>query len=83
MGTSNADRQRQWRERAKDSRERIDILASVHAKRALERLSWHWGCTQTQALERALIDTQDAILSRLDGADQDRFYDMRPLHGNG
>lgn len=98
MAMSNAERQRRYRERAfKDPdgllRNRVTLDLSVSSARALERLSRGYGVTKRDLVERLLDEAQRAVLSSLDSAAQDAFYDgklpvgvlaldEKPLSGN-
>ena len=80
MAMSNAERQRRYRERAfKDPdgllRNRVTLDLSVSSARALERLSRGYGVTKRDLVERLLDEAQLAVLSSLDSAAQDAFYD--------
>lgn len=81
MGMSNAERQRRYRDRHLNGIEgecqRVNLIASIEAKTALERLAHFHSITQRQALERALHEAQSRILDRLSGDQANRFYDRQ------
>ena len=61
------------------TRERLNVVIDLHAKRALERLASCYGVTQREILERIL---QDAERSALDDAarfanGQNDYYDKK------
>jgi hypothetical protein len=58
MALSNAERQRRFRQKAKqDELVRIDVRLHIEKAAKLHYLAEHWGCTKTEALERALMET--------------------------
>lgn len=83
MPMTNAERQRQYRQRhLKDldgTGERLNVVLSLHAKAALERLASFYGITQREALERALLDAQDRATAGLTSFQYQQFAD-RQLH---
>jgi hypothetical protein len=58
MALTNAERQARYKYRAKN-REMMRLEFRLHIEKAskLTRLAEHWGCTKTQALERAIMET--------------------------
>jgi len=58
---TTAERQRAYRERHANAAERINMLVSVSAKRALERLAKHNGQTQRAVLEDLLSAAEKAL----------------------
>lgn len=79
MAKSAAERQREYRERKLRSldgeqHERLQVVVSIHAKRALERLARYYSVTQREALERAVADAQSRVLDGLDASGQAAFY---------
>lgn len=65
MTKSSAERQRAYRERQAETAERLSMLVSVPAKRALERLARHRGETQRAVLEELLRDAERAVVDSL------------------
>lgn len=78
MATSNADRQRAYRERHLNSTEgtadRLAMLVDVDAKRKLERLARHHGITQRAMLERIIADTERALVDGMQAGEQKAYY---------
>ena len=68
MAKSNAQRQSEYRHRQlKDENgeaQRLNLLLSVHAKRALERLAACYAVTQREVLESLLRDAESAAIDR-------------------
>lgn len=79
MAMSNAERQRRYRERhlknLEAGAERINVVADLQAKLALERLARYWGLTQRATLELVLSEAQRQVLDGLTGEEQNKFYD--------
>lgn len=79
MTQSNAERQAAYRARhLKDldaTCERLNLIISMNAKKALERLSSYYAVTQRAMLERLLAEAQRAAISGLTGKEQDAYYD--------
>lgn len=77
MGMSNAERQRQYRQRhlndAGGEGARLNLVVDTEAKAMLERLSSCYGVTLREALALALDRTETAVLDTLP-ADQRRAY---------
>ncbi len=75
MAMSNAQKQAAYRARKikEGDGERLQAVISLHAKRALERLSKHQGSTQTATLERLILEEQQRVTAGMD-ADQHRAY---------
>ena len=83
MAKSNAERQRAYRERHLNSLdgegERLNTIISLVSKRALERLAACYGVTQREALERAIDEAQNRLLSGLSSEQQTAYYE-KELH---
>ncbi len=75
MAMTNAEKQAAYRVRKikEGDGERLQAVVSLHAKRALERLSRLNGITQAAMLERLILDEQLRVTSGMD-ADQHRQY---------
>ncbi|MDP2433805.1 MAG: RepB family protein [Gallionella sp.] len=75
MAMTNAEKQAAYRVRKikEGDGERLQAVISLHAKRALERLSKHQGITQAAMLERLILDEQRRVTASMD-ADQHRVY---------
>ena len=70
MPRNNAKNQQAFRERQKDPHNenpkvRLDIYVDFKAKLAVDRLARHWGITKKQAIEKALLETQEAITYKM------------------
>jgi len=82
MRKSNAQRQRDYRERhlrdigdEHDMLERINLMVSYTAKQSLKRLASYSGITQRAMLEQVLSETEQHVLDTLNGRQQDDYYD--------
>lgn len=75
MGTSNADRQRAYRERrADEGSQRLDIVVSANVARALECLARHRGKTRRAVLESLMTAAEREVIDLLDYLDGRRSY---------
>ena len=91
MASSNAERQRAYRQRHLkgidedvEMLERINAMVHFRAKLNLERLAAHHGMTQRAVLEWVLDEAVERVLNTLDGPAQDAFVDLKPtLRSNG
>jgi len=70
---TSAERQRAYRERHAEAAERINMLVSIGAKRALERLARHRGQTQRAVLEEVLGAAECAVLETVENTSV--YYD--------
>jgi hypothetical protein len=82
MSKSNAQRQRDYRERhlkglgdEHDMLERINLMVSYSAKQSLQRLASCSGITQKAMLEKVLTETEQRLIDTLNGRQQDDYYD--------
>lgn len=82
MRKSNAQRQRDYRERhlrdigdEHDMLERINLMVSYTAKQSLKRLANYSGITQRAMLEQVLSETEQHLLDTLSGRQQDDYHD--------
>lgn len=75
MALTAAERQARYRQRhlQEGDRERLQLVVSLQAKRALERLARHHGVTLAALLERLALEEQGRITAGMDG-DQYRAY---------
>lgn len=75
MALTNAQKQAFYRERhlKEGERKRLQVVVSLHTKRALERLSRHLGLTQASTLDQIIGDAQEAILSGLSSEEQAHY----------
>ena len=77
--TSNAQRQRAYRERhlkdAGGKGERLNTVINLSAKRSLERLASCYGITQRALLERIVAQVESELLTKLDSGEQSQYYD--------
>ena len=69
MALSPAEKQARFRERhlKEGNRERLQLVVSLQAKRALERLARHHGLTQAAMLERLVMAEQERVTAGMDG----------------
>ena len=82
MSKSNAQRQRDYRERhlkglgeEYDMLERINLLVSHTAKTSLKRLASYAGTTQRAMLEKVLAEAEQRLMETLSGRQQDDYCD--------
>lgn len=75
MAMTNAQKQAAYRARklVDGDGERIQVIVSLHAKRALERLARHYGMSQAAMLERLVEQEQQRVTATMDG-EQYRVY---------
>ena len=78
VAKSNAERQRAYRERHLNSLEaggeRLNAIINLSAKRSLEQLATCYGVTQREALEQAIEEAQNRLLSKLSSDEQAAYY---------
>ena len=84
MGKSNAQRQRNYRDRhlkqtgeEHEMLERINQMVSFSAKDSLKRLASCYGVTQRAILERAIGETENKLLNTMPNEQQNDYYDMK------
>jgi len=84
MGKSNAQRQRNYRDRhlkqtgeEHEMLERINQMVSLSAKDSLKRLACCYGVTQRTILERAIEETENKLLNTMPNEQQNDYYDMK------
>ncbi len=84
MRTSNAQRQRNYRDRhlkqtgeQHEMLERINQMVSLVAKTSLKRLASYYGVTQRTVLERALKETENKLLDTVPDKQHNDYYDMK------
>ena len=53
---------------------RLDILLSIHAKNALQRLAGHSKLSQRAMLEKLITDAQSNLIDTMNGDQQAAFY---------
>ncbi|MCM8595335.1 hypothetical protein [Accumulibacter sp.] len=81
MAKSNAQRQSAYRQRHLNDEngqaQRLNLVLSAHAKRALERLAACYAVTQRELLECLLRDAESAAIDRARGVPdgQTQYYD--------
>ena len=67
MALTNAEKQRNFREKCRENFDfRIQAVVSLDAKKALERLSRHYGLTQKEMLERLINEENNRATERMD-----------------
>ena len=70
MSLSNTERQRRYKRKAKDTGlDRIEARIPVEKATKLRYLAHHWGCTKTEALTRAILETWERAGSPVSGCD--------------
>ena len=78
MAMTNAERQRHYRQRhlkaVDGSGERLSIILSLPAKKALERLASFHGTSQRETLERLILDAQAGTTRGLTPEQQDQYH---------
>lgn len=82
MSKSNAQRQREYRERHLMSLddeyellERINLMVSCSAKKGLKRLAGHAGITQKMMLEKVISEAENRVVETLSSRQQSDYYD--------
>jgi hypothetical protein len=75
MALTNAEKQARYRQKnLKDgNRERLQVVVSLHARRALERLAQHHGLTLAGIVERLALEEAERVTNCMD-ADQFRRF---------
>lgn len=68
MALTAAEKQARYRERhlKEGDKERLQLVVSLHAKRALERLARHHGMTMAAMLERLAQEEQSRVTAGMD-----------------
>lgn len=75
MGMSNAERQRQYRQRQRtEGNTRLNIAIGAATKHMLERLATCYGVTLRDALALALDHTEGALLDTLSRPERDAYW---------
>jgi hypothetical protein len=68
MALTNAAKQAAYRARQKEvGSERLQLVVNLHAKLDFQRLSRHYGLTQSALLERLLAEEVNRVTKELDG----------------
>lgn len=79
--TSNAERQRAYRERhlhgVDGKGDRLSMVISMHTKTSLERLASCYGVTQKAMLEALIDQTERLLLESATRAQRDGYYKKR------
>lgn len=67
MSKSNAERQRQYRARRPDDKERrLNTWITVTANLALERLARYRGCSKREVLEQLVVAADESVIQTLE-----------------
>lgn len=72
--SSNAERQKAYRQRHQATTERVNTVISVTAKRKLERLARHQGISQKAILEALLEAAERETIEALSAEQERRYY---------
>ena len=79
--TSNAERQRAYRERhlhgVDGKGDRLNMVISMHTKISLERLASCYGVTKKAMLEMLVDQAEQALLEPATGSQRDGYYKKR------
>ena len=80
MALTNAQIQAAYRARhCKDidtqSARRLDLVIDADAQTALKRMVAHYRVTQRAMLQNLIVDAQKALLTTMDGGQQDAYFD--------
>jgi hypothetical protein len=74
MALSNAQKQAAFRARKKEvGSERLQVVVNLQTKLALQRLSRHYGITQSAMLERLLMSEQSRVTRELSDDDFKKY----------
>lgn len=83
MAKTDAIRQAEYRRRhladENGQGERLSMVISIHAKRALERLAVCYGVTQRAMIERVLLEAEQIAVDQA-GQHAVDYYDKRKHH---
>ena len=74
--TTNAERQRLYRERhlVEGTDARLNAIVSAHAKAALKRLARHYDVTERAMLETLLAQAESDLVDRFNVKEMRRYY---------
>ncbi len=74
MALSNAEKQAAFRARNKEvGSERLQVVVNLQTKLALQRLSRHYGLTQSAMIERLLMSEQSRVTHELNDDDLKKY----------
>jgi hypothetical protein len=74
MALTSAQKQAAFRARQKEiGSERLQLVINLQTKLALQRLSRHYGITQSMMLERLLMDEQSRVTHELNDDDLKKY----------
>ncbi len=75
MAMTNAEKQANYRKRKikEGEGERLQVIISLHAKLAIQRLAKHYGITQAALIERLVMNEQKRVTDTLE-SDAYRVY---------
>jgi hypothetical protein len=82
MARSNAERQREYRQRKLGLGGRYELLSClvrIATKRNLVRLAVFFSCSITETIERLIEDRASLIRNRLSGTDLEAFLEGREV----
>jgi len=81
MAKTNAERQREYRQRQLEAADgagaRLDLIIGYTTKLKLERLASYYRVTQREVLALALKDMESRLLDTLSGTEQDQYHDKQ------
>jgi dephospho-CoA kinase len=79
MAKTPAERQATYRQKhlhgLDGNKARLNLVIDHRAKLALARLAKRYGLTQTECLERLLLEAQTRELATMDAAESSAYYD--------
>jgi hypothetical protein len=78
MPSSNAERQRRYRQRhlVEGTDTRLNTVVSPHAKAALVRLAKHYAVTERAMLERLLTEAESELVQGFSTSKQKQYYSV-------
>lgn len=78
MAKTNAEIQKQYREKQKDEESenrRLNTFLNLHAKLAIDKLALHYGITKKEALEKIILDHQTELTRSMSDEDFVKYHD--------
>lgn len=77
MAKTNAEIQKQYREKQKEESEnrRLNTFLNLHARLAIDKLALHYGITKKEALEKVILDYQTELTRSMSDEDFVKYHD--------
>jgi hypothetical protein len=78
MALSNAERQARYRERhlknIDGEKVRLSLFIDLYARRRMERIARHQGCTVTALIEEWAVKVEQRIINRMTPKEEHAYY---------